>query len=323
LVLSGTQITGTPTAASSSPFILRVSDSAGDVAYSQPLTIAVAGPLSITTTSLPSGVVNTAYSTTLAATGGNGSNTWSVSPGGLPPGLTLNASSGAITGTPTQSGVWTFTVQVSDTAGHTASSRALTINVVAGLTITTTSLPNGTVGVAYSQQLAAIGGATPYSWSVQTGSLPPNLALVASTGVLSGTPTSAGAFSFVARVTDHAGTGASSSTLSFTIAAPPLSVSCSASPNPVSVGAQTTYTAVPTGGTPSYSYVWTGCTVSPTTPTLCTFTPSSTGTYSATVQVTDSQNAATSNSCSVSAQATSTMKEYIRVGDRVIAIENH
>src|SRR5207302_6466795 len=57
--------------------------------------------LTITTTSLPNGQVNTAYSTTLAATGGTTPYTWSLTSGTLPSGLTLNATSGAITGTPT------------------------------------------------------------------------------------------------------------------------------------------------------------------------------------------------------------------------------
>jgi putative Ig domain-containing protein len=70
------------------------------------------------------------------------------------------------------------------------------------LTITTTSLPNGTVGAPYSQQLSATGGTTPYSWSLISGSLPAGLTLNATTGVISGTPTTAGTSPFTAQVAD-------------------------------------------------------------------------------------------------------------------------
>jgi len=70
------------------------------------------------------------------------------------------------------------------------------------LTITTTSLPAGTISVFYSQALTATGGTTPYTWSIQSGSLPAGLSLVASTGVISGTPTATGTSSFTAKVTD-------------------------------------------------------------------------------------------------------------------------
>ena len=72
----------------------------------------------------------------------------------------------------------------------------------ADLVITTTGLPGGTVGVAYSQTVEATGGVTPYSWSVVSGSLPAGLSLGSSTGTISGTPTSSGTSNFTVRVTD-------------------------------------------------------------------------------------------------------------------------
>jgi hypothetical protein len=84
--------------------------------------------LTITTTSLASGTQNTAYSATLAASGGTTPYTWSISSGSLPAGLTLNSSTGAITGTPTGTGTSNFTAQVSDANSQTAT-KALSITI--------------------------------------------------------------------------------------------------------------------------------------------------------------------------------------------------
>jgi large repetitive protein len=86
------------------------------------------------------------------------------------------------------------------------------------LAITTTSLPNGTVGVTYSQTLAASGGATPYTWSISSGSLPANLSLNASTGIISGTPTAAATSNFTIKVTASSG-ATSTQAFSLTISA--------------------------------------------------------------------------------------------------------
>ncbi len=83
--------------------------------------------LSITTASLPDGIVGTAYSATLAATGGSGTYTWSIASGNLPDGLTLDASTGTISGTPTTAGTYDFTVQVTD--GTQTATKDLSIKV--------------------------------------------------------------------------------------------------------------------------------------------------------------------------------------------------
>jgi|GEM_PF-1708712 len=88
----------------------------------------------------------------------------------------------------------------------------------APLVISTTSLASGTVGSAYSQSLAASSGVTPYAWSIVTGSLPAGLTLDATTGLISGSPTTAGSSNFGVQVRDNAGTTTSRS-LSVTIAA--------------------------------------------------------------------------------------------------------
>jgi hypothetical protein len=161
---------------------------------------------------LSAGTVGTAYNATLAATGGTSPYTWIIVSGGgsLPPGLVLSTS-GVISGTPTTAGTFTFTAQVKDTSGNTAQ-KVLSISITSGTTSSTlaitsnATLPAGTVGVSYNTSLGATGGTPPYTWSLVSGggSLPSGLALSAS-GVISGTPTSAGTFTFTIQVADSAG----------------------------------------------------------------------------------------------------------------------
>jgi hypothetical protein len=94
---------------------------------------------------------------------------------------------------------------VSATLGSTFGSTTVTVTAAAPLAIVTSSLPSTLVKVAYSATLAASGGSTPYAWAVASG-LPPGLSLGATTGAISGTPTTAGTYPFTAQVTDASGT---------------------------------------------------------------------------------------------------------------------
>jgi predicted hotdog family 3-hydroxylacyl-ACP dehydratase len=153
---------------------------------SQAYTLVVTG---ITPTTLPNATVGTAYSsgtmTVLTAA------TWSISTGTLPPGLVLTASStttDTITGTPTTAGTFTFTVK----SGTAAQSYTV---IVTGLSPTT--LPSATAGATYSSGTltSPIAG----TWSVSVGVLPVGLVLNASvttTDTITGTPTTAGTYSF-------------------------------------------------------------------------------------------------------------------------------
>jgi hypothetical protein len=198
-------ISGTPNAAGTFNFTIRVTDSQNRQSQKE-FSLTIAPPLSITTTSLPGGTTGQPYSATLIAAGGSGGYTWSTPAGNLPTGLTLNASTGAITGTPTAAGTSNFTARVTDSGGRTMD-RPLSIAVLNPLTITTTSLPDGRVGQPYSQTLAATGGSgTGYTWTIlQPGILPAGLSLNASNGAITGTPTTAGQSSFTVRVTDNGG----------------------------------------------------------------------------------------------------------------------
>jgi Putative Ig domain len=162
-------------------------------------------PLRILTASpLPTGTVGINYSQTLTAKGGSGVYTWAVANGSLPAGLSLNSTTGEISGIPTSPGVSNFYIKVTDSLkGVTAKAFALTIDPP--LSITTQSLPNGTVGDNYSQTLMATGGSGQYTWSVIGGALPGGLTLTPATGVISGQPNMAGTFNFTIQVTDTVG----------------------------------------------------------------------------------------------------------------------
>jgi hypothetical protein len=201
---SGT-ISGTPTSAGSSNFTIGVSDAA-QATTSKAYTLTIDTTLTITTNGvLPGGSAGSSYSQTLAASGGTLPYTWSVS-GTLPPGLSLNASTGVLSGSPSASGSFTFTVQVADSNHSTASKQFAIMIAPSGqpLSITTGTLPGATQGTAYSQTLTASGGKPPYTWSITTGALPTSLTLNSSSGVISGTPTTTGAFTFNVHISDSA-----------------------------------------------------------------------------------------------------------------------
>jgi hypothetical protein len=117
----------------------------------------------------------------------------------------LNSNTGAITGTPSGGGMSNFTAQVTDSETPPATATAplsITISPAVPLRITTTSLPYGIFGTPYSAMLTAAGGVYPYTWSITSGTLPPGLGLNPSTGVISGTPTTAGTSNFTVQVAD-------------------------------------------------------------------------------------------------------------------------
>ena len=160
-------------------------------------------PLNITTTSPSPAVINKTYSTTLVATGGLPPYTWNVISGTLPNGLTLS-SSGVISGTATATGSSTFTVQVTDTQTptHAVNSTSLTLKVNNPLAITTSTIDLAAVNVFYAFTLSATGGATPYTWSIASGSLPTGMNLDPSFGVIYGTATAQGSFPITIQVKD-------------------------------------------------------------------------------------------------------------------------
>ena len=142
-------------------------------------------------------------------------------------------------------------MRVTDSASvSTTAALSITINPPA-LSITTSSLPAGTVGTAYSQALAAAGGTPPYTWSVSSGALPDGLVLSAN-GTIGGTPSSPGTFGSSVQVTDSAGIKATN-TVTIQIQSSPVQITTQSLPA-YTAGASYTQTLTATGGSPPFTW---------------------------------------------------------------------
>jgi len=200
-------ISGTPTALGTSTFTVKLADTDGfvpDRSTTKQFTLAVVAPLAAQagTASSPTGVVGKPYAGTApAATGGAPPYTWTLTGGNAPPGLSIDPATGALVGTPTAAGTFAYTVGVADVDGRTSSTN-LTVTVVRALDLVTTRIRSAKVDRRYRVKLVALGGVTPRSWKVTRGRLPANLRLNATTGVLTGTPRTAGTFRFTVTVSD-------------------------------------------------------------------------------------------------------------------------
>ncbi len=215
-------LSGVPTTIGSSSFVVEASNSIGSV-NSQPLTISV----TVATrpyftadsppTSLVTGGTFTGY-TFLA--GGSPTPTFAMLSGSLPPGLSLNSTTGYLSGTPTTSGTYTFVIEAVNAVGYT-STPVITMTVAyPAPPYFTADSPSASaqVGQAYSYTFTSSGSPAPFFF-LSSGSLPPGLTLDQSTGVLSGTPTSGGAYTFTLEATNSYGSSQTPS-ITITVVAP-------------------------------------------------------------------------------------------------------
>lgn len=205
LVLDATsgKISGVPTAAGEHPVTVTVTDAASQQA-TRIFLLRVLASLAISTASLREGYLGEAFAQTLSSSGGLAPYRWS-SRDALPAGLKLGPE-GALTGTPIASGSFAVVISVTD-ARQKVASKPYALEVFPAVAVSADALGDGSVGVAYSQQIAAGGGKAPYTFSAAPGSLPPGL-ILAQSGAVSGTPSSEGTFRFSVQVKDANGRSA-------------------------------------------------------------------------------------------------------------------
>ena len=186
------------------------------------------------------GEVGVAFSQQPTVTGGDSPFSWAISAGSLPSGVTLNASTGLISGTPTASGNFSFTLKATDSKS-VAATKTVSLVIAALPTFTFGSPATPQVGISYSTVLSVSGGTGPVVWSISTGTLPPGLTLDAASGTVSGTPTTSGSYPFTVKAVDA---NNQSTTKSTTLAptAGPLVITKTANVASTTAGGTVTYT---------------------------------------------------------------------------------
>jgi len=205
-------ISGTPTQAGTSTFGVLLQSDQGAGSSDREFAITIAPRVLVTTETASPATRGVAYSLALSAVMKSSSTAtsppssplaWTVISGQLPPGLTLGASDGVISGTPTTEGSYPFGVRAALIDGR-ADTKALKIDVRAPVAIVARPVPRSEIGVPFQLSFVASGGSGTYTWTLSSGSLPPGVALAAN-GTIAGTPLEGGAFRFTATATDTEG----------------------------------------------------------------------------------------------------------------------
>jgi hypothetical protein len=283
-------ITGTPTGSGAYSFTITATD-AVTASASVPYSGTVTSPtITVSPSTLSAMVVGVPFTESVSASGGTAPYTYTVTAGTLPAGLTLNPSSGLISGTPTTSGAYSFTITATDAFSSTGSQPYSGTVTSPTITVSPSTLGSMGVGVPFSQSVSASGGTAPYTYAVTAGALPAGLTLNPTTGLISGTPTTSGAYSFTITATD-----AFSSTGSQPYTGTVILTTITVSPSTLStiqVSVPFSESVSASGGTAPYTYAVTagtlpaGLTLNPTTG-LISGTPTVSASYGFTITATD------------------------------------
>jgi Pro-kumamolisin, activation domain/Putative Ig domain len=293
-------ISGTPTTAGIFAVTLGVKDSlAATATQAFTITVNAAEPLTISSAAGAMGEVSAPFSFKSTNTGGAAPFTWSIATGTLPSGLSIASTTGIVSGTPSAAGSAAVMVQVTDSLG-TVATKSFTPTILARLAITSTASLTGTAGMAVSFTPAVSGGLGPYTWSIQTGSLPSGLKLNSATGATTGTTTATGQTALTLKVADSLG---ASNTQSFalTINVPFTITSAAAVKGEVSL--PFAFTPTSAGGTAPLTWslaggtLPTGLTIAASTGTI-SGTPMTSGASMVTLKVTGASGASATQSLS-------------------------
>ena len=290
LAANGT-VSGTPTQTGSFPITVTATDANGCTGTSGTYTIVIGcQTITVSNPASSSGTAGSAFSETFTQTGAIGTVSFSVVSGTLPAGLTLDSSTGVLSGTPTQTGNFSIVVRATDVNG--CFDDGLTYPLVIGcqtISVTNPSNATGPAGSPFSEtftQTGAIGTAT---FTLASGTLPAGLTLAAN-GVLSGTPTQGGSFPITVTVTDGNGCTGTSGTYTIVITCPTITVTNPANANGTANSAfSETFTQTGGQGTITWSLATgtlpAGLTLAPNG--TLSGTPTQTGSFPITVTATD------------------------------------
>ncbi len=284
---AGGTISGTPTAAGTYNFTVQVADNSGCTG-SQAYTIVISCPaLTILPGVISNPTVGTFYSTNFSGSGGTGPYTFAVTAGSLPVGLGLTVG-GVLSGTPTTSGPFGFTVTATDAYGcQVLATYNGNVNCPS-MSISPAVLPTISLGVPFNQSLSTAGGTAAYTYTLTSGTLPAGLTLSPG-GLISGTPSSAGAYNFTVTSTDAYGCTTSAS-YNGNVTCPGLTMLPAAMPTGT-VAVAYSQNITTSGGSGPYTYAVTSGTLPPgltlSTSGLVSGTPTLAGNYNFSVTSTD------------------------------------
>ncbi|MER3410008.1 MAG: hypothetical protein C4306_07895 [Thermoleophilia bacterium] len=195
-------VAGTPTQVGLFTFVARVEEPFRRFGE-RDLRLAVSDPLALGAVAPAPGEVGLRYRFQPSFSGGLAPLSWALERGTLPPGLALDAATGAIAGLPREAGSFSLSLMATDLAGERASA-SLLLRIVPKLAIATEALPPARVGRPYGARLGSQGGLGPVRWRLPRGTLPPGVRLKPN-GLLQGTPRAAGTYPLLVEARDRLG----------------------------------------------------------------------------------------------------------------------